>query len=321
MSRSGQVQTHGQTQSSNPVQHVEVQISNFDRWIGLREKFLDVLSGAKEDDVLNVAIAGSIPEYGADPAAELKRALDDLIKITALDESGAYVDYAALKDSRAYQHYRNRLSPGLMNFDPTTLISRGEQLAFWINLYNALVMDAIISLGIQRSVIEGKLGLLAFFRRAAYNVGGYRISLDEIENGILRGNRGHPFIPGRQFAACDPRNEWVIWPPEPRIHFALNCASRSCPPFQVYTADQIETQLDLAARNFVDANVKLEPDKQLLVVSRIFQWFKVDFGGQGGIYTFLMDHLPVDGRRAWLTKYKDVITLRYEPYDWHLNTI
>ena len=319
MSRSEQGPTQGQIQSSNPVQHVEDQISNFDRWIGLRDKFLDVLSGIKEDDVLNVATAGSIPEYGVDPAAELKRALD-LVKITAVDECGAYVDYAALKDSPAYQHYRDRLSPGLIGFDPTTLKSRGERLAFWINLYNALVMDAVIAQGIQRSVIEGKLGLLTYFRRAAYNVGGYRISLDEIENGILRGNRGHPYIPGKQFSARDRRLSWMIWPTEPRIHFALNCASRSCPPFQVYTADQIETQLDLAARNFVDANVKLDPDKQLLVVSSIFRWFKGDFGGRDGIVAFILNHLPFDGRRAWLTKYKDVITLRYEPYDWRLNT-
>lgn len=318
MSRSEHSPTQGQIQSSNPVQHVEDQISNFDRWIGLRDKFLDVLTGIKEDEVLNAATAGSIPEYGVDPA-ELKRALD-LVKITAVDESGAYVDYAALKDGPANQHYRNKLSPGLIGFDPTTLKSRHEQLAFWINLYNALVIDAVIALGIQRSVIEGKLGLLTFFRRAAYNVGGYRISLDEIENGILRGNRGHPYIPGRQFSSNDPRMDWVIWPPEPRIHFALNCASRSCPPFQVYTADQIESQLDLAARNFVDANVKLDPGKQLLVVSSIFQWFKSDFGGQGGIFTFILDHLPFDGRRAWLTKYKDVIKLRYESYDWRLNT-
>jgi hypothetical protein len=152
-------------------------------------------------------------------------------------------------------------------------------------------------------------------------VGGYRISLDDIENGILRGNRGHPFIPGRQFAAADPRLSWMIWPPEPRIHFALNCASRSCPPFQVYTADQIESQLDLAARSFVDVNVKLNPAKQLLVVSSIFHWFKGDFGGQDGIISFIIDHLPYDGRRAWLTKYKDIIRLRYKPYDWRLNTI
>ncbi|MBN1666045.1 MAG: DUF547 domain-containing protein [Anaerolineales bacterium] len=270
--------------------------------------------------MLNVTAAGFVPQYGKDPAAELKRALD-LVKNTAVDESGTRVDYGALKHSPAYEQYRNTLSPGLAGFDPTTLKSRDERLAFWINLYNALVIDAVIAMGIRHSVIEGKLGLLTFFRRAAYNVGGYRISLDEIENGILRGNRGHPYSPSRQFAAGDPRLEWIIKPPEPRIHIALNCASRSCPPFQVYTADQIETQLDLATRNFIDTNILLNPAKQLLVVSSIFQWFKGDFDGQDGIISFIIDHLPYDGRRAWLTRYKDIIRIHYKPYDWRLNAI
>jgi hypothetical protein len=320
MSRANQGPTQDHFQSSNPVQQVISQVGKFDGWIGLRERLLDVLSGVKEDEVLNVTAAGFAPQSGKDPAAELKRALD-LVKIAAMDESGARVDYAALKHSSAYQHYRNRLSPGLAGFDPTTLNSRGEQLAFWINLYNALVIDAVIALGISHSVVEGKLGLLTFFRRAAYNVGGYRISLDEIENGVLRGNRGHPYIPGNQFTAGDPRLEWVIWSPEPHVHIALNCASRSCPPFQVYTADQIETQLDLATQNFIDANILLNPAKQLLVVSSIFQWFKGDFGGQDGIISFIIDHLPYDGRRAWLTRYKDITRLRYRPYDWRLNVI
>ncbi len=320
MSRSNQSLSQGQIQPSNPVQHAVGLVCKFDGWIGLRERLLKVLSGSDKDTVLNVAAAGFVPQLGKDAAAELKRALD-LVKNTAVDESGAQVDYGALKDSSAYQHFRNTLSPGMASFDPTTLRSRGEQLAFWINLYNALVLDAVISLGIQRSVIEGKFGLLAFFRRAAYNVGGYRISLDEIENGILRGNRGHPYIPGKQFSSHDPRGNWIIWPPESRIHFALNCASRSCPPFQIYTADQIETQLDLATRNFIDANIWLNPAKQLLAVPSIFQWFKGDFDGRDGTISFIIEHLPFDGRRAWLTKYKDIIRLRYRPYDWHLNAI
>lgn len=320
MSRSNQSLPQEHFHLNNPVQHVEGLVGKFDGWIGLRERLLEVLSSTRKDAVLNVAAAGFVLPDGKDPAAELKLVLEE-IKISAIDESGAQVNYDLLKHSSAYKHYHNSLSPGLVGFDPTTLKSRGEQLAFWINLYNALVIDAVISFGIQRSVIEGKWGLLTFFRRAAYNVGGHRISLDEIENGVLRGNRGHPYIPGKQFTAGDPRLEWVIWPPEPRIHFALNCASRSCPPFQVYTADQIETQLDLATRAFIDASILLNPAKQMLVVSSIFQWFKGDFGGQDGIIPFIINHLPYDGRRAWLIKYKDVIRLRYKPYDWHLNAI
>jgi hypothetical protein len=76
----------------------------------------------------------------------------------------------------------------------------------------------------------------------------------------------------------------------------------------------------MASRNFVDANVKLDQNKQSLTVSRIFQWFKGDFGGQAGIVSFLINHLPHDRRHEWLITHKDDIQLRYEPYNWGLNT-
>ena len=320
MSKATQDPIQAHLNSSNPVQPYKRYVNYIDWWLSLREKLLDGLSGIMVDDVLNAETAGHIPEFEMDPAVDLKRALD-AVKIAAIDERGAHVDYAILRESTDYHHYRRAQSPGLKRFDPARLASRQARLAFWINLYNALVMDAVIALGIQRSVAEGKLGLLTFFRRAAYDVGGYRISLDEIEHGVLRGNKGNPFIPGRQFASRDSRLSWVTWPPEPRIHFALNCASRSCPPIQVYTADHLEAQLDLAARNFVDATVRLDQAKQSLIVSSLFKWFKGDFGGQAGVVSFLIDHLPHDGRREWLLKQPYGLRFRYEPYDWSLNTI
>ncbi|MFU8770878.1 MAG: DUF547 domain-containing protein [Anaerolineales bacterium] len=318
MSRWGHDPHRARLISNNTVQHSEIGGSVSDWWIRLREKCLNRVSGIQEKDVLNVITAGSIPIHGKDPAAELKRALDS-VKDTAMNENGDRVDYASLKHSSIYQDYHINCSPGLMRFDPTTLKSRGEQLAFWINLYNVLVIDAVIALGIQRSVIEGLLGMLSFFRRAAYNIGGLRINLDEIEHGILRGNRGHPYIPGKQFTSRDPRHNWVIWPPEPRIHFALNCASRSCPPIQVYSADHLDVQLDLAARNFVDANVRLDQKKQSLVTSSLFKWFMSDFDGRSGVIAFLIDHLPDDQRQAWITEHRSRLKLRFEPYNWDLN--
>ena len=290
-----------------------------DRWIAFREILFNRISGINANEVLNDYTAGTAHSFGKYLAVELKCTLDS-IKIAAIDESGDHVDYAALRVSPDYRLYRDTLAPGLNSFDPMILRSRSERLAFWINLYNALVIDTVISLGTKHSVIEGKLGLLAFFRRAAYSIGGFRISLDDIENGILRGNQGHPLIPGKQFASKDPRNNWVIWPPEPRIHFALNCASRSCPPIQFYSSDRLDVQLDLATRNFVDADLIINPDKQLLIVSSLFQWYKCDFGGPAGVVSFLIDHLPLDGRRAWLSEYSDVIKLRYQPYNWGLNS-
>lgn len=284
-----------------------------------REKLLDKLSGVGAEDVLNDSSARPVPEPGMDPAADLKRALDR-IKSTAVDDSGVHVDYAALRASAAYQEFRTMCSPRLRTFDPARLASREERLAFWINLYNVLVTDAVIALGIQRSVREGRLGLLNFFRRAAYNVGGHRISLDEIEHGILRGNRGNPMIPGRQFAAQDPRLGWVIRLSEPRIHFALNCASKSCPPIQVYAADKLESQLELAVYNFVNETTEINPASQILMLPSIFKWFENDFGGRVGVLTFLIDHLPEDERQAWISQNQNTIRLQYQPFDWGLNS-
>jgi len=318
MNRLTRVQFHAPPRSGNPVQHNDGQVRRIDGLIGLREKLLNGLSGVKSGDVLNLASAGSLLEDGIDPAADLKLALDR-IKSAAMDESGAYVDYTALRASAAYQEFRSVCSTRLRTFDPVGMTYEG-QMAFWINLYNALVMDAVIAFDVHHSVSEGRLGQLTFFRRAAYDVAGLRVSLEDIEHGILRANRGHPFLPGPHFTSKDARRAWVL-PLDPRVHFALNCASRSCPPIQVYSAGHLEAQLDLAARNFIDSDLRLNPANNLLVVSSLFRWFEGDFGGREGIVSFLIDHLPFDGRRVWLSNKKDVMKLRYEPYDWSLNTV
>ena len=196
--------------------------------------------------------------------------------------------------------------------------SEAARKAFWINLYNVLILDAVIAFGVQRSVTEGWLVVLTFFRRAAYNVSGSRMSLDDIEHGILRGNKGHPFLPGAQFAAGDERLSWSL-PVVPHIHFVLNCASLSCPPIQSYSPKQIDAQLDLAARRFVDATVETSPDGSRVIVSEIFRWYADDFGGRQGVIDFLVHHLPEDDRRQILLDAGGNLRLDYTPYDWGLN--
>jgi hypothetical protein len=286
--------------------------------INIRDGLLGLITGVNREQVLN-SHNGNL-DHGElnDPAAELKQALDR-IKASAIDGNGTRVDYARLRNSQVYEEFQHNCSPKIRGFDPENLVRREEKLAFWINLYNALVLDAVIDYGVQHSVTEGWLGLLTFFRNAAYNIGGQRMSLDDIEHGVLRDNRGHPAIPGPQFAANDPRMKWVIDPPDVRIHFALNCASRSCPPFQVYSGDQMGNQLDMAARNFVNQTATVDQKTNKLSVSSIFRWYQSDFGGQQELINFILNHLPDDERREWLGENKKTIRLQYEPYDWHLN--
>lgn len=254
-----------------------------------------------------------------DLPAELKRFLD-MAKSQAMDETGQSVDYESLRGSRLYGEYRQSCSARLRYFDPQQLNSRGEKLAFWINLYNALVLDGVISKGVTESVASSPLNLLAFFRQMSYNVGGRRMSCDDIEHGILRGNRGHPMLPGRQFPTSDSRNSWLVSSLDARIHFALNCASRSCPPIQVYSAAEIDDQLGLAVRNFVNSDLEIDLERRVVHLSAIFSWYQGDFGGREGVIDFLLGNLPEDDRKSWLNEHRTSFQFRYKDYDWGLNS-
>jgi uncharacterized protein DUF547 len=157
-------------------------------------------------------------------AQDLKRVVNG-IKTEAFDSERQVIDYACIRNSPSYADLRTYTAQ-LRFFDPLTLPTDPERLTFWINLYNVLVVDAVIAFGIRRTIWEDK----GFFRRAAYRIGGLRCSADEIEHGILRANRRPPYLPFPVFANNDPRRQWIVHRFDPRIHAAVNCASRSCPP-------------------------------------------------------------------------------------------
>lgn len=197
----------------------------------------------------------------------------------------------------------------LRRFDPSTLKSREEKLAFWINLYNALTVHGIIAFQPKKSVWDVK----GFFGKAAYNVGGHRFSLSDIENGVLRGNRRPPYSLRRPFGKNDPRRVFSLSDSEfdPRIHFALNCGSKSCPPFAFYDTEKIDQQLDIATKGFVRSETEVRGDT--LITSPIFNWYRRDFGD---VAAFIVKHL--DEETATRLSGKPV-KVSFKRYDWSLN--
>ncbi len=289
--------------------------SNVVSWI--RERILGMFIPTESSSVLNLTQLSSDFLPPPDLSIELKQAMDQLKNI-AVGTAGWKVDYASLRNSPAYEEYKRKCSALLQEYKPDKLPTTSEQRAFWINIYNALLIDAVITLDIQESVTEGRLGIIAFFRRAAYQIDGKRVSLEDLEQGILRGNRGHPLLPGPQFASDDPRLAWCL-PLDPRIHFALNCGSRSCPPFQIYCSDRLDLQLDLATRGFINSTVEIDDEKIAVRLSKIFQWYRRDFGGRRGIVDFLIVNLPDDRRKKFLLENRNELHFIYTPYDWGLN--
>jgi Protein of unknown function, DUF547 len=249
-------------------------------------------------------------------AEELRRVVNE-IKANAYDPERQSVDYARVRNGPAFANLR-QCTAQLRFFDPANLQTDPERFAFWINVYNVLIVDAVIAFGIRRTVWEDK----GFFRRAAYRIGGLRCSADAIEHGILRANRRPPYIPFPVFAENDPRRQWAVHRLDPRIHTALNCASRSCPPIAVYAAEVIDEQLALAARSFVNSTTEVVQGGEgrlTLQLSPIFKWYSADFGGSKCILDFVLKYLATQEARAQIARGDARLKIEWTRYDWSLN--
>ena len=286
--------------------------------IKIREYLLDIFFGTLKKDVLNAAATDA--EVNPELPVVIAETMLALKNQAIISDGG--VNYHKLKTSAAFQRLQAVIYPGLAAFNPALLSTPEEKLAFWINLYNLLTIDGVLHYAVRKSVTEGWLGVIRFFRKTAYCVGGLRFNLEDIEHGILRANHGIPWLPGRHFSKSDRRRQSAAGKLNSRIHFALNCASRSCPPIACFSANRINEQLDLAVANFIDSETLMDKSGVVLHISRIFKWYAQDFGGKIGVLEFLKRYLPTGDMRKKLIEDFDYQTmLIYRPYDWKLNVL
>ena len=257
---------------------------------------------------------GSQVSQNQDIAAELKSRIDRL-KSDFFDMDAGGVDYTALQESDAFVAYKEA-AQALHGFNLDTLIDGASTKAFWINIYNALVVHGIVALRIKRSVKE----VSRFFAIVSYDIGGQIFSLDAIEHGILRGNRKKHLFSRKPFRDDDQRLSYIVHPLDPRMHFALVCGSNSCPPIDVYEAKSIDEQLNTVSEGFVNSEeVTLNMDRRLLMVSKIFKWYEGDFGGKEGILSFITQYRYDREEKAFLKRFGNRLKIRYRDYDWSLN--
>jgi len=177
----------------------------------------------------------------------------------------------------------------LTAMDPTTL-TKDAAMAYWINLYNAQTVDVVLDNYPVASIrdIGGGLFSSGPWDDDAVTISGRTLSLNDIEHGILR----------------------PIWR-DPRIHYAVNCASIGCPNLRTsaFEASSLNSNLDQAARDYITHPRGAEATANGLVVSSIFEWYKSDFGGNDA---GVIAHLALYGGPAGSSIYDD-------RYDWSLN--
>jgi hypothetical protein len=265
--------------------------------------------------IMNQRDDGALEKPTEDLSGSLKQAIGDL-QVKFFDLEAGRVNYRAMKGSPEYDAYLRKTAL-LRNFDLNYLQERGEKLAFWINLYNTMVIHGVIDWDIRESVKERN----GFFSRLKYTIGGYLFSMNDVEHGILRANARPPYALFRPFRPGDPRLAFIVSSIDPRIHFTLVCGSRSCPPIGFYTSERIEEQLDLATASFINSpEVEILPSENLLRISQIFRWYRRDFGGnRKATIEFILRHLDAGEKKHFLEGHKEAVRVRYRGYDWSLN--
>ncbi|MFK7932717.1 MAG: DUF547 domain-containing protein [Saprospiraceae bacterium] len=179
----------------------------------------------------------------------------------------------------------------LQQFDLNELKSETQKKAFWINIYNGMTNYVIIERQIQQSMKEAE----GIFRQKIFSIGAMEFSLDDVEHGILRRNQR------AMFSASDPRLALQVDDLDYRIHFALNCGAQSCPMIAFYTTAQIEEELAIAERSFIEQEFLVDIDKKRINCSPLFEWYRADFGKR-----FLDDSAYAD------------FEVRLREYDWSI---
>jgi hypothetical protein len=237
----------------------------------------------------------SVPERFApsnriSPLEVTHQLLDDLLRVSVRN---GWVDYPALQTDPRFAAYLAELD----RVDPLALSTERDRLALWINAYNAYAIKGILD-GLTPAPY---LGWYRYFKAREYAIGGARLNLHDLEHEILR----------KQFK-------------EPRVHFAIVCASTSCPKLQpwAYEGAKLDRQLDLAAQGFINDPTRNRFDRQqkIAYLSKIFDWFEEDFVARAGSVPQFLARYVEDADLA-----RDLAAGRYRvehlAYDWSLNGI
>lgn len=185
------------------------------------------------------------------------------------------------KDQSKLQTYITSLSEHM----PTDNSSKNEKLSYWINAYNAMTIDLIL----QNYPLKSIKDIRSPWEQELWTLGGKKYDLETIEHEILRKMN------------------------EPRIHFAINCASFSCPPLlnEAFTAEKLERQLTQVTKAFLADSRRNTITANTLEISKIFKWFSKDFKQNGSLIDFLNRYSDI--------KINGNAKKNYKEYDWNLN--
>lgn len=187
-----------------------------------------------------------------------------------------------------------------------SLNTDAKKFAFWTNIYNAYI-QVILKKNPDLYKDRG-----SFFKKEQITIAGEKISFAKIEHGILRKSQweyGLGYI--RKWFPGKLERKLRVNKRDYRIHFALNCGAKDCPPVAIYEWERINEQFDKGTKAYLSSTTNYNNLKKEVSVTSLFNWFRGDFGGKNGIKKILKQN-------GLIPTTKD-IELDYNNYDWTLD--
>lgn len=186
------------------------------------------------------------------------------------------------------------------------LKSDEQKLAFWVNIYNAYIQ---VILARNPELYENRG---SFFSKEQIRIAGNRISFDKIEHGIIRRSQSKLGLGYVKKGFPDKFERALrVANPDYRIHFALNCGAKDCPPVGIYTPEKLNDQFAKSTELFLKNSSKFDASENEVHITSLFSWFRGDFGGKDGTREILKSHGIIPSVEG--------VDLVYKDYDWTLD--
>jgi len=204
-------------------------------------------------------------------------------------DSKGLVDYEGLrsneKDRKKFEKYVDAIESANVKG------SKNAKLAFYLNAYNATVIDSVL----QHWPLKSVMNVDGFFKKEKHEIAGKKITLDHLEHKIIRPTFN-----------------------DARVHFALVCAAMSCPPLKKkpFTEKNVDRMLTENTKAFIPKATTVDKEKKVVTTSKLFEWFSGDFeADEGSVAKYLARYYPQHAEFLKSGDYK----LKFSPYDWALN--
>jgi hypothetical protein len=219
-----------------------------------------------------------------------------------VDLSGEFL--TRIKDKEDVEDIVKQLEATSLEDLTSGLDTENKKFAFWVNIYNGFIQYHLTK---HPEYFEDRGD---FFSKKRIKIAGETLAFADIEHGIIRKSQ-NPLLLGRWQRWFVPKWERKLrvhkrdW----RIHFALNCGAKSCPPVAIYNDKDLDAQFDFMTQKYLEDFTTYDESTKTANVTSLFSWFRGDFGGKSGVKKILSD------LKITSSKPKKLV---YDTYDWTL---